>query len=537
MTTSPSEPTGPLSARRFSEADLPELDDGKPGFGGAVAWTLAGTVLPGLGLWRAGRRVLGGIILGVVLLGLGGLGAYFLLNRKTVEGAVLTNDNLLYGIAGALIVIAVLWSVVVTVSHLQLRSRPATIPQRLISGLFVGVLVFAICGSLGVAANVAVSAPEGLSGLSNTVVNQDDPWDGQTRVNILVMGGDWDSDRGLSLGIRPDSISVASIDTTTGATTLINVPRQTAKMPFPKDSVLHKLYPNGFYNGDPGDQEYALNAIYNNVPTKLKEAKANNKKLDLGNLDVAANAAKKDSDPTKIDIGATATELAVGEALGLKINYYVLVNMDGFKDIVNSIGGVTVNVNDRIPMGGKNGPHGAVDGVPPAHWIEIGANKHLTGTQALWFARGRYGTSDYKRMERQQCVINAVIKQADPPTVLKNIDSLMKAAAKTIRTDVPRGLLPAAADLAVKMKAHSISNVLLTAKLGFSTTNPNWTDVRARIAKAFKTASETTSASPSASASASASTKPSSKTTASPSGTATAKVNNLDDACAYHPNK
>jgi polyisoprenyl-teichoic acid--peptidoglycan teichoic acid transferase len=535
MTASSDEPTSPSSARRFSDDDLTKTGSPKPGFAGLLGWTIAGTVVPGLGLWRAGNRIVGGIIMGVVVLGLGGLGGYIVLNRKAVEAAAVTNDNILYGLAAALVVLAIAWSALVTVTHLRLRSRPATMPQRIVGGLTVGVLVFAISGTLSIGANVALSTPVGLSGLANTPINQDDPWNGQTRVSILVMGGDWDSARGLDQGIRPDSISVVSIDTKTGATTLINVPRQTLKMPFPKDSVLHQLYPKGFYTRYTSDGgENMLNAIYNNVPAKLKEAKALNKKLDLDNLDVAANAAKKDSDPTKIDIGATATELAVGEALGLKISYYVLVNMDGFKDIINSIGGVTVNVNDRIPMGGKNGPNGGpVGGVAPANWIEIGANKHLTGTQALWFARGRYNTSDYKRMERQQCMINAVIKQADPPTVLANIQPLMTAAAKTIRTDVPRGLLPALADLAVKMKGNSIRNVLLNEANGFSTSNPNWVAVRAKIAEAQKVAAADASSSASASPSTSTSASPSAKASAK----ASAKVTNLDDACAYHPNK
>ena len=53
------------------------------------------------------------------------------------------------------------------------------------------------------------------------------------------------------------------------------------------------------------------------------------------------------------DFGASVMKVSVGYALGLKIDYFVKVNMDGFKDFVNAIGGITVNVNYRIPIGGQ----------------------------------------------------------------------------------------------------------------------------------------------------------------------------------------
>ena len=129
-----------------------------------------------------------------------------------------------------------------------------------------------------------------------------------------------------------------------------------------------------------------------------------------------------------------------GEALGLEIDYYVMINLDGFKDLIDALGGITVNVNYRIPIGGKT-----TENVPPKGWIEPGANKHLDGRLALWYARGRYHVkgSDYSRMERQRCVINAVVQQTTPLDVLQNYQSIAAAGEKTITTDVPRSLLPA----------------------------------------------------------------------------------------------
>lgn len=512
----------PAGGRRFIEDAATEAAAG-PGFGEAVGWTLAGTLIPGLGLWRAGHRIVGGVIMGVLVAGIGAILALALTNRNALTQAAF-DPNLLNALALGLLILALGWVAVITVSHLKLRPSPASAPQRIAGGALVGVLAFAVAAPLAFGANLAYTTSTGLSEVfdddSTTPVSADDPWGGKDRLNILILGGDSGTGRSASIGIRPDSVAVASIDIGTGATTLINIPRQTARMPFPKDSPLHRYYPNGFYDGVSGlNQEYALNAMYRNVPARVPK-------------DVLGK--------TK-NLGADVMKISVGEALGLKIDHYVMVNMDGFKDIINAMDGITVNVNDRVPIGGRNAS-GSKPAQLPTGWIEVGANQHLNGRKALWFARGRYRTTDYKRMERQQCVINAVVKQADPATVLKNYQSLVAAGTKTISTDVPRKLLPAMAELALKAKSQPIRNILLNRKIKFDTTDPNWPAVRARVKKGLDEAvagAKDPSASPSATASASSSPSATSSASASPkaspSATSKAKSGNLDDACAYHP--
>jgi polyisoprenyl-teichoic acid--peptidoglycan teichoic acid transferase len=522
MTTLPgSSPSGSPIGRRIATDELTSSGSARPGFGGAVGWTVLGTFIPGLGYLRAGRRVLGGVILGLVVLTLGGVGAFAMLNRAQFT-QLLTNPTTVIAIAGGLLLIALAWVTVVTTTHLSLRPRPASAVQRIVGGAVVGVLSFVVAAPLFVSASLAYTSAESLSSFdAGPAVNVDDPWSGKDQVNILILGGDSGTGRDIRLGIRPDSVSVASINTHTGAVTLINIPRQTAKMPFPANSPLHKYYPNGFYDGVSGlNQEYALNAMYRNIPARVPHN-------ILGE--------------TK-DFGASVMMVSVGEALGLHIDYHVIVNMDGFKDIINAIGGITVNVNDRVPIGGHNAS-GAKPEQAPRGWIEIGANQHLSGSQALWFARGRYHTTDYKRMERQQCVVNAVLKQADPWNILSNFDAIAKAGTKTISTDVPRTLFPAFGDLAVKAKSHAIHNVLLNHQSGFDTTDPDWPTVRKWVAKALAAGDKaaTASATPSGTAVASPQSTPSSPaSSASPSATSTTKpgkgTSNLDDACAYHPN-
>lgn len=496
-------------------------------FSGSLGWTVLGALIPGLGLWRAGRRIAGGLAMAVFVLLLGGAAALYF--NRTAASSLALGPGVLQGITFGLIALAVLWVAVIGFSHLALRPVNPTVGQRAAGAAVVGLLSFVVAAPMAVGANLTWTAANFVDTVfgndetpnsTQPTINAVDPWKDKDRLNVLILGGDSGKNRSAALGDRTDTVIVASIDTHSGATTLFTLPRNTEKMPFPKDSPLHKYYPNGFYNGTGPDRaEYLLNAMYRNVPARVP---AN----ILGN--------------TK-NLGADVVKVSVGEALGLDIDYYVLVNMDGFKDFINAIGGITLNVNYRIPIGGQTDA-----GIPPDGYIEPGPNQHFNGGLALWYARGRYKLDDYKRMERQRCVINAVVQQSTPQAVLANFQDIAAAGKKTIQTDVPRSLLPALLDLGMKVKDTKLRSVVFTpGDAGFQSYNPNWPAVRSRVQKALKETAAgiqpTTSATPSASASSSASSSPSS--TASPSAkptkkaTSKAKSDDLEAICGYHPEK
>lgn len=513
----------PLGKARRA-ADL----SGEHDFGQAIGWTALGTLIPGLGLWRSGRRLAGGIIMGIALtLGVGAVSLAFL-NRATVLD-YLVNPQVLTGIAVGLLVLALAWVALVGVTHLKLRPARPSFGQRAAGAAVVGVLSFIVAAPLALGANLAwttAGTVEQMFGndLANAKpIDATDPWKDRPRYNVLVLGADSGYNRSDKLGARPDTVIVASIDTKTGATTLITLPRNTAKMPFPADSPLHDYYPNGFYDGvNPANAEYFLNAMYRNVPARVKDHEI------LG--------------PNK-NFAAEVMKVSVGEALGLDIDNYVMINMDGFKDFINAIGGITVNVNYPIPIGGQTDAHILPDG-----YIDPGPNQHLNGRLALWYARGRYGLDDYKRMERQRCVINAVVQQAQPATVLQNYQAIAAAGEKTIETDVPRSLLPALLGLAGKVQGTKLRSVVFTpGTAGFYSSNPDWEKVQARVKKALKEtssgvestdeASATPSGTASASQSPSASSTPSTSASSTPSASPTkkAKSDDLDLICGYHP--
>ena len=67
------------------------------------------------------------------------------------------------------------------------------------------------------------------------------------------------------------------------------------------------------------------------------------------------------------NLGADALKLSVGEALGLKVDYYVLIDLQGFAQMVNALGGITVNINTYIPIGGNTDLH-----IPPKEYLKPG---------------------------------------------------------------------------------------------------------------------------------------------------------------------
>ena len=260
--------------------------------------------------------------------------------------------------------------------------------------------------------------------------NPQDPWAGKPRLNVLLLGGDAGPGR---IGTRTDTVILASINTKTGDTTLFSLPRNAARMPFPSRSPLHKYYPYGFTNGNGNDAEYFLNAMYRNVPRSVP-------KDVLGPTD---------------NLGADVLKLSVGEALGLRVDYYVLINLEGFSKMINALGGIKLNINTYIPIGGNTDRH-----IPPKEFLKPGPNQKLNGRSALWYARGRYGSDDFDRMDRQRCVINAIIKQANPTNMLARYEDIAKAGKQLVYTDMPQEVLPLMVDLSLRVKDGNVRSVV-----------------------------------------------------------------------------
>ena len=398
---------------RYPDVAIPRLM-------GRRAWWLVvlGIVLPGSAQIVAGRKLFGrfGAIMTTLFWALVVLLIVSLLLVPAVPLTVLTTEW------GVLLVQAVFAAILLVWAALALNTliiaKLVRVPARSRIGVIIAsVAVLALMAATfnwaggSLSAQRALVAAEFRPGLISA------PSDG--RYNIMLLGGDAGADRE---GLRPDSLSVISIDAETGATTTIGIPRDLSSVPLAEDSPLVTV-------GNPCGSACQINAFYSRVMT--------------WDADLYPNAAAENSDS-----GIEATRDAVEGATGLEIQYYALVDMGGFEQLINSLGGVTIEVPTRTPIAFHQDSRGnpiIVD------WFEPGVQT-MDGTRALTYARVRYGTSDYDRMARQRQVQDALIAAADPWTLLTEFTTIAPAVGNLVRTDVPQGAVGTLGALLLKAR-------------------------------------------------------------------------------------
>ena len=158
--------------------------------------------------------------------------------------------------------------------------------------------------------------------------------------------------------------------------------------------------------------------------------------------------------------------------------------MQGFAQLIDALGGVDINVTERLPIGGDENLE-QVEG-----WIEPGL-QHMDGTTALWYARSRHSTSDYDRMSRQRELQTAILTQFQPANVLSKFQGIAQAGADVVKTDVPQSTLAYFLDLALKTKDLPIDNVELVPPL-IDPEDPDWATVRQSVTDALVLSSSKT---------------------------------------------
>jgi LCP family protein required for cell wall assembly len=482
------------------------------GFSWVLRWTILGALIPGAGLIAAGRRGLGGAVLGLLGIGLLAVTALALLGNPLKRGLRLAVDPqalLIAAISAG--VIGVLWAVIILVTNSRLR-RYATLStgQRAFSGLVVLALIGGVAlpayklGETALITRDLVTSKAIFGGDENSTAGPDtekaDPWAGQPRINVLLIGSDAGADR---TGIRPDTLILASIDTTSGNTVLFSLPRSLQHAPFAPGTPGAAAWPDGYWCAD---QSCLLNAIW----TWAEDAPGY----------------AKDKDP-----GLQATRDAVEGVTGLKVDTYVMLNLNGFRDFVDAIGKVTVDVHTRLPIGGNGDPTSPLYHVATGGWIEIGDNQKLDGYHALWFARSRWATDDYDRIERQRCMIGAVVKKADPVTLARNFAQVAKALKKNLSTGIATAHIDAWVELAQRVKGATVTSLPFTDKV-ISTVNPDIAEIHELVQKAIASSVEPT-ASPTPATTSPASPSPSASPTRKPTTkpTSPGKAQDLSAVC------
>jgi LCP family protein required for cell wall assembly len=276
------------------------------------------------------------------------------------------------------------------------------------------------------------------------------------RYNIMLLGGDAGPDRS---GLRPDSISVVSIDAASGKATLIGIPRDLQDVPFVAGSPMLSLYPNGYGTNGCQVDVCLINSIYTEVSLKSPE--------------LYPTAKAKGSQP-----GIEAMRDAVEGVTGLTVQYYVLIDMQGFSDLIDALGGITIDSVARLPIADSVDANG--DPPPGTQFIEAGV-QHMNGTTALWYARIRAGSNDYDRMARQRQVQEAVLQQFDPTNVLTKFESVATAGAQVVSTDIPQQMLGYFVDLSAKSRALPVDKLELVPPL-IDPQNPDYDYARQLVA-------------------------------------------------------
>ena len=450
-----------MSTYTASPIRYPDL--GAPALMTRRAWWLVALnfLIPGSTQVLAGNRRLGRIGLAATLtmwfLTLFGIIAYGL--WPTAVLSVVTNSFALLAAQILLTLYAALWFVL-TVDTLRLVRLVRAAPgSRFWIAAFTVILLVASVGTATVGAYYAGVTRGTLHSIFGGGAASVPPVDG--RYNILLLGGDAGPDRE---GLRPDSISVVSIDADTGRVTMIGLPRDMRKVPFSAGSPMAELYPDGYRRCDVSVCK--LNSVYTEAELRHSEL-------------------YPDATSTGTTPGIEATKEAAEGITGLEIQYYVLIDMQGFEQLINALGGVDINVDTRIPVGGDENNEG-VDG-----WIEPG-QQHLDGYSALWFGRARYGVAggDYARMQRQRVLQEAILQQFTPTNVLSKFQEVASAGADTVKTDVPQSMLGYFVNLAMKTRELPITTVELVPENGVDPTEPDFEYIRSLIAPAVAPATE-----------------------------------------------
>ena len=421
------------------------------------AWwlVLLGFLMPGAPQALAGSRTLGrfALVTTLVLWVLTGFFALLLWLAREFAVGLLTQSVVLFVLQWLLIAYAILW-VVLAIDTFRLVKFVRLTPRRKgIVATLAAVTLILSSGVFAYGANVIGSART-LIGDIFVAAPPVEPIDG--RYNFLLLGGDAGPDRD---GLRADSMTVVSVDAETGQAVLIGLPRDLHNIPFPEDSVMAGFYPNG-YGEDTAEyctQWACLNTVY---------------------VDAEVNRADAFAISTpNIPPGVAGSMEAASGVTGLPIQFYILIDMQGFSDLIDALGGVDIVVDSDVPI------HTDETFTVVGEWIYAGP-QHLDGYHALWYARSRYGTSDYDRMQRQAKLQEALLKQFSPTKLLLEFQKVAKAGAQVVDTNIPEGMISPLMTLAQKTAKLPFEKIELTPPNGIDPMFPDYAAIHELIAAA-----------------------------------------------------
>jgi polyisoprenyl-teichoic acid--peptidoglycan teichoic acid transferase len=260
-------------------------------------------------------------------------------------------------------------------------------------------------------------------------------WNGTARISFLLLGIDSGAGRDEAL---TDTILVVSVDPVARTAVMVSVPRDTGFVPLPDRSI----YPDGVY------------------PNKINELST-----EAG---LAPSVWCPDLPAGVTTCGLRTLERAIGLYLGIPIQYYANVDLQGFVDLIDAIGGVTLCLDGKMVDPEYGGP------TWPGSGIELPAGcQSYDGVHALAYARIRKGwieladgsrqdQNDFKRADRQQRLLLELRGKIARADLIFELPRILAAVGETVQTDFPRGLAGDLASLLPLVTGPEIDRVVLS---------------------------------------------------------------------------
>ena len=220
--------------------------------------------------------------------------------------------------------------------------------------------------------------------------------------NILIVGGDAGPGR---WGMRTDTMMIVTVHEASGRMALTSIPRNLTSLQFPPGSPLAAEFPNGFDN--------LANALFTHVNTDPQLVEH-----------YGANGLQPE---------AMALIEGLGYSLNVQIDDFALVNMQGFTEVIDAVGGVTLELGQTVPL------PPSLPGERPLP-TEIGPGLvEMDGAMAIAYARSRSADSDYQRMGRQRQLLAALGTQISPLEAAGAFASVTGVLDDSMRTSLSAG--------------------------------------------------------------------------------------------------
>ncbi len=296
---------------------------------------------------------------------------------------------------------------------------------------------------------------------NGAITTADVKTEGDTRINILLAGIGGPGHDGPDL---TDTLEIASIDPVNNTMALLSVPRD-----------LYVKQADGEYT-----KINAVNALASQIYCKV-------------NKTICVNG---------VDPGGAAMKDMLDKVLGIKISYFVRINFNGFKTLVDQVGGIDITVPATLNDYLYPCPDPSTAYCPLT--IKAGL-QHMNGDTALKYARSRETSSDFDRSKRQQLVMEGIIKKALTLGILSNpvkVTGIINTLGGNLKTDMQitdmtsifgivknidsskttNNVLDTSPESPLTAKSDPVAGYIIYPKLGIG----NYTDVQSFVAHALQ---------------------------------------------------